>query len=70
VYNHSLLHDRTAFVDHPDSAKRRHLLRLWLSLPGDRHLPPVFTQRYGSITVGDRGGIVVAGTEFCVPLDA
>jgi alpha-ketoglutarate-dependent taurine dioxygenase len=70
VYNHSLLHDRTAFVDHPESAKRRHLLRLWLSLPGDRRLPPVFTQRYGSITVGDRGGIVVAGTEFCVPLDA
>ena len=44
-------------------------MRLWLSLPGDRRLPPVFRQRYGSIEIGDRGGIVVADTEFCVPLD-
>lgn len=68
VHNHSLLHDRTAFVDDPDPEKRRHLLRLWLTLPCDRELPPVFAQRYGSITVGDRGGIVVADTELCVPL--
>lgn len=58
VHNHSLLHDRTGFVDRPDSP--RHLLRLWLSIPGDRELPPIFASRYGSITVGDRGGIVVA----------
>ncbi|MEM9464442.1 MAG: TauD/TfdA family dioxygenase [Actinomycetota bacterium] len=58
VHNHSLLHDRTGFVDDP--AAPRHLLRLWLSIPGDRELPPIFASRYGSITVGDRGGIVVA----------
>lgn len=69
VYNHSLLHDRTGFVDDADPTLRRHLLRLWLSLPGDRHLPPVFAQRYGSIEVGDRGGIVVATTKLTVPLD-
>lgn len=57
VYNHALLHDRTSFVDRPGAP--RHLLRLWLSLPGDRQLPPSFEQRYGSIEVGDRGGIVV-----------
>jgi len=57
VHNHSLLHDRTSFVDKPGSP--RHLLRLWLSIPGDRELPPIFAQRYGSVTVGDRGGIVV-----------
>jgi hypothetical protein len=57
VHNHSLLHDRMAFVDHPGSP--RHLLRLWLSIPGDRPLPPVFAERYGSIEIGDRGGIVV-----------
>lgn len=56
VYNHALLHDRTGFVDKPGSP--RHLLRMWLSVPGDRELPPVFAERYGSITVGDRGGIV------------
>lgn len=69
VYNHALLHDRTAFVDDPDPALRRHLLRLWLSLPGDRRLPSCFTQRYGSIEIGDRGGIVVHDTKLTVPLD-
>ena len=62
VHNHSLMHDRMGFIDHADPALRRHLLRLWLSLPGDRELPDVFAQRYGSTTVGDRGGIRVAGT--------
>ncbi len=62
VHNHSLLHDRTGFIDHDEPAKRRHLLRVWLSLPGDRELPEVFAQRYGSTTVGDRGGIRVADT--------
>ena len=69
VYNHSLLHDRTGFRDWPDPDQRRHLLRLWLSIPGDRELPPVFAQRYGSIAVGDRGGIVTAETRLHAPLD-
>ena len=68
VYNHHLLHDRTGFTDWPDPAERRHLLRLWLALPGDRPLPEVFKQRYGQIDVGDRGGIIVRGTELTVPL--
>jgi len=62
VYNHSLLHDRTGFVDHADAQRRRHLLRIWVSLPGDRELPDTFAQRYGTTTVGDRGGIVVPGS--------
>lgn len=69
VYNHSQLHDRTGFIDWPDPAKRRHLLRLWLSLPGDRELPPCFAQRYGSIKIGNRGGIVTGETKLSVPLD-
>lgn len=70
VYNHSLLHDRTAFEDWPDPAERRHLLRLWLTAPGDRPLPEVYAQRFGSVEIGDRGGIVVPGTDLCVPLDS
>ncbi len=69
VYNHSQLHDRTGFVDWPDPAKRRHLLRLWLSIAGDRPLPECFKQRYGSIEIGNRGGIVTAQTKLHAPLD-
>ncbi|QGX97666.1 TauD/TfdA family dioxygenase [Roseovarius faecimaris] len=69
VYNHAQLHDRTGFVDWPDRDKRRHLMRLWLSVPGDRPLPECFRQRYGSIEIGNRGGIVTAGTRLHAPLD-
>ena len=69
VYNHSQLHDRTAFTDAPDPAERRHLLRLWLSIDGDRALPDCFVQRYGSIEIGNRGGIIVEGTKLHAPLD-
>jgi len=68
VYNHTNLHDRTGFRDGPDPERRRHLLRLWLSLPEDRPLPPVFAERYGSIDIGDRGGVIVKGTKLNVPL--
>jgi hypothetical protein len=70
VYNHAMLHDRTAFEDWPEPERRRHLLRLWLSVPGDRPLPPVFATRFGSVEIGNRGGIVVPGTAFCVPWSA
>ncbi len=69
VHNHVLLHDRTGFEDDPDPARRRHLLRLWLAVPGARELPPAFAARYGALTVGDRGGIVVPGTRLTVPLE-
>ena len=44
------------------------LLRLWLSLPDDRTLSPVFAERYGSVEVGNRGGILVEGTRLVAPL--
>lgn len=70
VYNHSQLHDRTGFTDWPEPEKRRHLLRLWLSIPDDRALPDCFKERYGDITPGNRGGIICAGTALNAPLDA
>jgi len=69
VYNHALLHDRTGFRDWPDAHQKRHLLRLWLSVAGDRALPECFKQRYGSIEIGNRGGIITKGTKLNVPLD-
>ena len=69
VYNHSQLHDRTGFTDWPEPGKRRHLMRLWLSLEGDRVLPDCFKQRYGSIAIGNRGGIITKETKLTAPLD-
>lgn len=34
VSNHTVIHARTAYEDHPEPDRRRHLLRLWLSLEG------------------------------------
>ena len=34
--NHTVLHARTAFTDWPEDERRRHLLRLWLSVPERR----------------------------------
>lgn len=67
VYNHAMLHDRTSFVDWEEREKRRHLARLWLSVPEDRPLPEIFATRFGSVEIGNRGGIIVSGTELCVP---
>lgn len=69
VHNHTMLHDRTAYEDWPEPAQRRHLLRLWLAVPGARPLPPVYAQRFGSVEVGNRGGIVVPGMKLTVPLE-
>lgn len=69
VYNHSQLHDRTGFLDWPEPEKRRHLFRLWLSIKGDRPLPECFKERYGSIEIGNRGGIITKHTKLNAPLD-
>ena len=63
-----MLHDRTSFDDFPEPARRRYLLRLWLAPPGARPLPPVFAQRYGSVTPGVRGGVGVADDAAVLPL--
>ena len=68
-HNHSHLHDRTEFVDWPEPDRSRHLMRLWLSINGDRPLPKCFKQRYGSIKIGDRGGVITKNTTLNVPLD-
>jgi hypothetical protein len=69
VHNHTLLHDRTGFEDWPEPHKKRHLLRLWLACPGARRLPPAFAARYGSLEVGNRGGISVPGMRPTIPLE-
>jgi Taurine catabolism dioxygenase TauD, TfdA family len=69
LHNHQILHDRTDFDDWPEPERKRHLLRLWLCPPDGRPLPEVFTQRWGSVAIGDRGGIQVSGMALNAPLE-
>ncbi|MEO2022693.1 MAG: TauD/TfdA family dioxygenase [Pirellulaceae bacterium] len=51
-------HRREAFVDHDDISLRRHLLRIWLSVPNSRPLDPRFADNYGAVEAGAiRGGM-------------
>jgi hypothetical protein len=70
VHNHTMLHDRTEFEDWPEPERKRHLLRLWLAVPGARPLPAIYAQRFGKVDVGDRGGIIVPGARLNAPLEA
>ena len=42
VSNHTVLHARTAYTDYEDPEERRHLLRLWLSLPAEQPMKESF----------------------------
>ena len=42
INNYVILHGRTGYEDYPEPARKRHLLRLWLNVPGARTLPPEF----------------------------
>jgi hypothetical protein len=68
LHNHTILHARTGYEDWPEPERKRHLLRLWLSPPGARPLPPVFAECYGGTTPGDRGGIICKETRLHAPL--
>jgi hypothetical protein len=55
--NHTCLHARTAFDDYPEHDRRRHLLRMWLSVPNSRPLSPAL----GTIYQDQRPGVVRGG---------
>jgi len=39
INNYTVMHARTRFVEYPDAARRRHLVRLWLDAEGFRDVP-------------------------------
>lgn len=43
------LHRRSEFEDFDDPAKKRHLMRIWLSVPNSRPIHPDFAGNYGAI---------------------
>lgn len=55
--NHTCFHARTAFEDYPERERRRHLLRMWLSVPNSRPLSPAM----GTIYQDRRPGAVRGG---------
>jgi hypothetical protein len=71
LHNHVMVHSRTDFEDFPEPERRRHLLRLWLSTPEGRPLPPIFSDKYGHLGPDERpsGGVMVPGTKLTAPLD-
>ena len=55
--NHVTYHSRTEFEDWAEPARKRHLLRLWLSVPNSRPLPEAFSAIYRDRRPGAvRGG--------------
>ncbi len=56
VCNYSTFHSRTAYEDHEDPDRKRHLLRLWLTLKDGRPVPADFG-RGTQAGVSGRGGI-------------
>ena len=57
INNHVVLHSRTDYVDHEAPERKRHLLRLWLSLPGAPALPTSWRLAYKDVEArAVRGG--------------
>lgn len=46
VNNYCVLHSRTAYEDHQEEERRRHLLRLWLRTPAFEDFPSALRDRY------------------------
>jgi hypothetical protein len=56
--NWTTLHRRTEFVDHDEPERKRHLLRIWLSVPNSRPISPLFKDNFGATEAGAiRGGM-------------
>jgi hypothetical protein len=55
--NHVTYHARTEFEDYPEEDRKRHLLRMWLSMPNTRALSLAMAAIYRDQSPGaDRGG--------------
>ncbi|KAK9857232.1 hypothetical protein WJX84_004664 [Apatococcus fuscideae] len=70
LHNHQIVHTRSEYEDFEDPAERRHLLRIWVAPPDGWPLPEAFAERYGSTTIGERGGICVPGYAPRIALEA
>ena len=52
------LHSRTPFEDYPNPEDKRHLMRLWMSIPTSQPLPQQWAEYWGDVRAGAvRGGV-------------
>lgn len=57
VNNYVIVHSRTAFEDFEEADRKRHLLRLWLAVPGSQPLPADWAEYF----IDTRGNAVRGG---------
>jgi hypothetical protein len=61
--NYTVVHSRTDFEDYKDETRKRHLLRLWMTIPGSQPLPDSWKDafkdtRSGAVRGGNRGKFI------------
>ena len=49
ISNHTILHARTDFEDYPEFERRRHLLRLWISIPEKKSLKDLWLKTRSTV---------------------
>jgi hypothetical protein len=56
INNHTMMHAREAYQDHPEPLRQRHLLRMWIAVPDGKRRPlaDALSERYQWVR---RGGI-------------
>lgn len=60
VNNYTVLHSRTQYEDYEEPERKRHLLRLWLTMPNGREIAPEFAMFIDEKTgKAGRGGIPI-----------
>lgn len=71
VHNHVVFHSRTSFEDWPEVEKKRHLMRIWISLSDGRELHPAIAERWIHIERGTvRGGVNIPNRKaLTIPME-
>jgi len=68
--NYTNLHSRAQYEDWDEPDRKRHLLRLWLAIPGAPAVPAPYVEFQGLTAAGRPAGIRCPGVELSAPLEA
>lgn len=67
--NHYIMHSRTAYEDHQEPERRRHLLRLWLACADGPPMPAPYAEFQGKTDTGRPDGYLMPGVRLSAPLE-